>query len=230
MLINWAFMSTSLLTIYFLDVGQGDCAVIVTPSGKVIMIDSGPKTRTADSGYKTVLPFLRSHGINKIDALEITHPDEDHFGGGIAVLSTLPVKEMWISGISTQNPDYSRLLDIAKVKGTNIRQLSEGDRLDFHDGVSADILNPSQDLAVSHNNGSIAMLLKYGSTSCMFTGDEEKGAEEHTGQDFAGLHADVPARLRAEAGHSQDGSRGAAPGWRGAAPRHRGRRHAGVRW
>ncbi len=187
----WAFAPKRYLIVNFLDVGQGDCAVIRTPSGKVILIDAGPKTRSKDAGMRVVLPFLRSKGINRIDAILITHPDEDHFGGALSLIEKEPVGELWLSGISTQNQDYAQLLQNASTKSIKVRELHEGDRLDFHDGVSSEILNPSEDLRVSHNNGSIVMLLKYGATSFMLTGDEEKGAEEHTIQDFANLKADV---------------------------------------
>ena len=78
--------STPLLRVTFLDVGQGDSAVIETPSGKTVVIDGGGHPDTderwgTDPGSRVVVPFLRSRGINRVDLLVPTHPDDDHVSG-----------------------------------------------------------------------------------------------------------------------------------------------------
>src|SRR5437016_538206 len=71
------------LSVTFLDVGQGDSMVVQTPGEHTLVVDSGRISRDADDdgGRQVVLPFLRSQGINRIDALLLTHPDDDHVGG-----------------------------------------------------------------------------------------------------------------------------------------------------
>ena len=69
------------LKVTFLDVGQGDCAVIQTPDDKTIIIDCGNKSLTYDSGERTIAPYLKRNGISRIDLLILTHYHLDHVGG-----------------------------------------------------------------------------------------------------------------------------------------------------
>ena len=69
------------MRVTFLDIGQGNCALIETPGGENILVDAGPRNNKYDSGEKTIAPFLKRKGIRKIDYLIITHDDRDHIGG-----------------------------------------------------------------------------------------------------------------------------------------------------
>ena len=67
------------LRIYFVDVGQGDCTLIVTPKNKTILIDGGGNlTDNFDVGEKTVIPYLLDRGFTNIDYVMISHFDQDH--------------------------------------------------------------------------------------------------------------------------------------------------------
>ncbi|MDO4922119.1 MAG: DNA internalization-related competence protein ComEC/Rec2 [Phascolarctobacterium sp.] len=81
------------LAAYFLDVGQGDCVVVVTPSRKVAVYDTGGLSGI-DTGAKIVAPFLRSLGFSAIDLLIVSHYDFDHAGGAAGLLRQMPVKEI----------------------------------------------------------------------------------------------------------------------------------------
>jgi len=73
------------LKIYFIDVGQGDSTLIVTPYRKTILIDGGGSS-TSDSfdvGKQTLIPYLLDRGITKIDYLIVSHFDIDHVGRSI---------------------------------------------------------------------------------------------------------------------------------------------------
>ena len=75
------------LKIHFIDVGQGDCTLIITPSGKRIIVDGGEgNSEKYDYGKNIVFPYLLDRGINRIDYLVISHADNDHIGGLIYVL------------------------------------------------------------------------------------------------------------------------------------------------
>src|SRR5437763_17211703 len=89
-LVNLALISWSLahrrqngaLRITFLDVGQGDALVLESPSGKVLVVDTGGLLPDGDDqGRRVVAPFLRYRGIGRIDALLLTHADAHHTGG-----------------------------------------------------------------------------------------------------------------------------------------------------
>ena len=67
------------LKIYFVDVGQGDCCLIVTPNNKKVLIDGGgEKSDSYDIGKNVLIPYLLDRGIKKIDYIIISHFDTDH--------------------------------------------------------------------------------------------------------------------------------------------------------
>src|SRR5206468_156583 len=76
------------LTVSFLDVGQGDAAVLRTPNGRWIVIDGGPRIPGSDAGRRVVVPFLRRHGAGRVALVVATHGDADHLGGIPAVVET----------------------------------------------------------------------------------------------------------------------------------------------
>ncbi len=89
----WQMYAPRPLTAYFLDVGQGDCVVIVTPSRRVMVYDTGGLA-SLDTGGRVVAPFLRSLGLSVVDVLLLSHYDFDHAGGAPGLLRQLRVKEI----------------------------------------------------------------------------------------------------------------------------------------
>ena len=86
------------LKVFFVDVGQGDCTVIITPQKKSIIIDGGEGHNDKyDMGKHVVLPYLLDRGIKKVDYLMISHFDSDHVGGLFSVLEEIKVKNVIVS-------------------------------------------------------------------------------------------------------------------------------------
>ena len=185
----------------FLDVGQGDCAVIEAPSGKVVVIDGGgipssaPDTG-ADPGSRIVVPFLRSRGISTIDLLIATHPDDDHVQGLLAVTERLAVRTVLDSGLpAAQGTPMSALRAVWKARGTTVHTTRRGQRFDLGAGAVLEILHPAPTLLTGtrsdDNNNAIVARLVYGKARVLFTADAEQEAEASllaSGQD---LTADV---------------------------------------
>lgn len=73
------------LKVTFLDIGQGDCEIIRTPSGKVILIDAGDDR--ANSAEDSIIPYFEANGIKKIDMLIMSHAHRDHIGGLIGLIT-----------------------------------------------------------------------------------------------------------------------------------------------
>jgi competence protein ComEC len=188
---TWALRTEPRLRIWFLDVGQGDAIVIQTPSGHVLLVDTGGRTAEDDMGRRVVMPFLRAKGINDIDAVVLTHPDEDHIAGAATILDRFPVDRLLISGISSANSTYNRIFHLAEQRHVVTAMLTRGQQIQFRDGVSAEVLNPSPTDSVSHNNGSIVLRVQYGSTSVILTGDAEALAEDEISRLCGDVHADV---------------------------------------
>jgi competence protein ComEC len=83
------------LVLTALNVGRGAAHLVEFPGGGHMLIDCGSALR-GNEGVRAVLPLLRSRGVRRLDALVLTHPHEDHYGGAAAVLASLPVGEIWI--------------------------------------------------------------------------------------------------------------------------------------
>jgi competence protein ComEC len=103
------------LRVTFLDVGQGDAALIEGPGGFAALVDGGGAIDgDFDPGARVVLPVLRRWGIGRLDLVVLSHPHPDHMNGLFAVLRRVPVGALWSSGDSGGNPEYDRLLTLAR--------------------------------------------------------------------------------------------------------------------
>jgi competence protein ComEC len=117
LLLLWWLWSPRLLTdddqfrITFLDVAQGDSAVLELPGGGVVLIDGGGSYERFDMGRGVVAPFLWNRGIRTIDYVIATHPQLDHVGGLAYVLKHFAVRHYWGTGDARQEPFYHRLQD-----------------------------------------------------------------------------------------------------------------------
>lgn len=167
------------LTFALLDVGQGLCAAVVTPAGRAMVIDGG---RSGERVRQEVLPFLRDHGVERLDYVVMTHPDQDHVGGLPTLLESMPV-DAWVDPvISTTNQSYERALRLVADKGITPIKARRGMDLDLGPGVQVHILWPSDPLAFGSgqqgdNNSSVVVKVTWGNVSFLVTGDAETAAE-----------------------------------------------------
>ena len=177
------------LNIYFVDVGQGDCTVIKTPSGKIIIIDGGDGGNGSkyDYGKNVVLPYLLDRKINKIDYLIISHFDSDHVGGLLTIIKEFKIDKVLISkqGVSSEN--FEIFKNIVKEKKVIVMTVGKGDVLKIEKDLYLDILWPnSLDLIEENvlNNNSIVCKLRYKNFSILFTGDIEEIAEKRIIEEY----------------------------------------------
>lgn len=179
------------LRVAFLDVGQGDAAVIESPSGKVLLIDTGGvfADGSDNEGRRTVGPYLRSRGIRRIDMELLTHPHADHIGGASALLERFPTAALLDNGQQTDSPLPAHLRTDAAERHVAYLAARQGQILDFQDGVTARILAPTEaETRGAPNNASIVLLLQYGRTTFLFTGDAEADEEA----DLLATHQPLP--------------------------------------
>ncbi len=190
--------ASKLLRVTFLDVDQGDCIIIRTPSNKVIMIDAGDDTKY--SAEKYILPYLEANDIKRIDKLIITHAHRDHIGGLLKIIPKIEIGEVYENKPSVTQI-YVEIIDMLKKRKIPIHKPWRGDKLDFGDGIEALVMHPSkewyglmgesidmntQDGGVSesdgegnHNDFSIVLRMQYKDIVYHFSGDAEKASEEH---------------------------------------------------
>jgi competence protein ComEC len=102
------------LRVTFLDVGQGDSALIEGPRGFVALVDGGGRYDDSfDTGARIVEPVLRARGITALDLVILSHPHPDHMNGLLRILQRFSVGALWTSGDDGNNPVYRTLMALA---------------------------------------------------------------------------------------------------------------------
>lgn len=156
------------MTATFIDVGQGDSALVELPDGKVMLIDAGEA-----SASQNVLDALEAAGVDEIDYLVATHPHADHIGGMEAVLGTYDVDEVWMPDAPDTTETYEGFLDAVDAEGCPVEEAVAGEEIVGEDaGYTVDVLAPSDDVdSEDMNDYSAIVKVTYGDTALLFTGD-----------------------------------------------------------
>ncbi|MCX6338722.1 MAG: DNA internalization-related competence protein ComEC/Rec2 [Candidatus Aureabacteria bacterium] len=183
-----------LLTIVFLDVGQGDASYIKFPGGENLLIDGGPEAGVS-AGRVIVRPFLQALGRARVDTVLLTHPHDDHIDGLFTVLQEFSVRRLVLTGTAPSSDNCRKLLGLAHAKGIRVYTVERGDRLARGDGVSITVLNPGRNphsgAQSDLNNNSVALLTEYGEVKILLCADMEKEAEGELCRSGLPLKADV---------------------------------------
>ena len=178
-------------TLTTIDVGQGDSHLVKTPSGRHFLIDVGDN-RKVDSGKDIVVPFLHHIGVRQLEALIITHPDQDHFGGAISLIKMFPVKEIWTSECSLKEPkhDWQKFIREANKRKIPIRHVHRG-FLWKENFFEIKTLHPIENACVEANEGSVTVRLKGLGHSAVLTGDLTVAGEKEILKTDIYLKSDV---------------------------------------
>jgi competence protein ComEC len=168
------------LALHFLDVGQGDGAVLRTPGGRWIVIDAGPAGERGDAGRRVVAPFLERQGVRALAAIVVSHAHADHLGGVPALLDRFPVGVVIEPGGPVPDPAYGRFLSALDRERIPWHPARAGERFAL-DGVEFAVVHPAPDWAgwgEDVNEDSVVLLVRYGGFEALFTGDAGFAAEE----------------------------------------------------
>ncbi len=174
------------LTVYFFDVGQGDAALIVSPTGKTVLIDAGPPE--AD---ERLVPRVRQLVRGPIDLVLLTHPHLDHLGGMARVLQAVGARRYMDPGFDHPSEAYRKLLEVVGQKAeqamTPTPNPSAPETLltvGLGEGATLTVLWPRvpqepflKDTRSDANSNSIVAKLTYGQTAFLFMGDAEPETE-----------------------------------------------------
>lgn len=173
------------MSVHFIDVGQGDSILIKAPNGKTMLIDGGVK-----SAGKTVVDYLRTQGVTKLDYVVATHPDADHIGGLIAVLNSISIKEFIDSGKVHTSQTYEEMLTLINDKNIRYTVPKAGDTLALDPTVLVDVV-ASDENASDNNEASIVLRVAYQNISFLLMGDAGHAIEEQLIQDGVDVEATI---------------------------------------
>lgn len=156
--------------IYFLDVGQGDAALI-TCDGHSMLIDGGANTQS-----RKIYSFLEAHGTNHLDYIVASHADADHVGGLAAALNYATADAALCTVTEHETKSFNDFLKYLGKQGVSITVPDAGSKYRLG-SAEFTVLAPEKGIAYSDNT-SLIMRIVYGETSFLFTGDAEYEDEQ----------------------------------------------------
>jgi competence protein ComEC len=180
------------LRVDFLDVGQGDAALVTMPDGTTLLVDAGGNMidSTRRIGETVVSEYLWWQGLGKIDYVLATHADADHIEGLNDVVKNFSVGVALIARRPADDPEFGKFSQTLARTKTHSETIEAGDVIHFGD-VTVTVLWPPGVGEKSTNNDSIVLRIEYGERSILLTGDIEQAAERALVATQQPLRADV---------------------------------------
>jgi competence protein ComEC len=167
-----------------LDVGQG-LAVVVRTADETLLFDTGPAwAGDADSGARTIVPFLRGEGIRSLDTMVVSHDDRDHSGGAASVLGQVPTRQV-LTSLVVPHP---ALVGATRVQGCVAGQAWQWSGVDF------EMLHPGPESAhrpMRDNARSCVLRVRAGRQAVLIPADVEADGERELLVSRSDLTADV---------------------------------------
>ncbi len=156
------------LLVSFLDVGQGDCIFLRSPSGKTMLVDGGPA-----GSFPAIDAYLVHLGVAGLDVVVASHLHADHIGGLISVVDAYPVGDFYYPPFDAESETYADLLDALNESQATVKQpLAGKDTLIPWDSeVEVRILAPYDAVYDDFNDTSYLIRVRYGDTAVLLAGD-----------------------------------------------------------
>ena len=180
------------LRIDFLDVGQGDAALVTMPDGTTLLVDGGGNTTDASRriGETVVSEYLWWRGLSELDYVLATHADADHIDGLNDVVKNFSVRSALVARTPAGDPEFAKFANTLHQTKTHLEIIQEGDTIRFGD-VEVSVLWPPAGGDTSTNDDSVVLRIQFGGHSILLTGDIEKAAERSLLASQQELKADV---------------------------------------
>ncbi|WP_317302513.1 DNA internalization-related competence protein ComEC/Rec2 [Acidaminococcus timonensis] len=169
---------------YFLDVGQGDCAVVVTPERQVFVFDTGGLSGHFDPGEKILVPFLRYLGTDQVDAVFLSHGHHDHAGGLAGLLRWMPVAAIYLP-LENPSKDVEKALHLVQRKNTSkiVYKMQTNQKIGKKKSIIKIIEAPKlEEKGGTGNENSAIVRMSCDGHSFLFTGDAPVEVEELAAQ------------------------------------------------
>ncbi|HKS08079.1 MAG TPA: DNA internalization-related competence protein ComEC/Rec2 [Pyrinomonadaceae bacterium] len=188
------------LRVDFLDVGQGDSALVTLPDGRTLLVDGGGttdrhggNTDKRSIGAAVVSEYLWWRGLDTVDYVLATHADADHIDGLNDVLRNFTVDAALVARSPANDPEYAKFAQTLSTTKTHVTTIQAGDLIRFGE-VQIEVLWPPAATHAnepSRNNDSIVLRVKLAKRSLLLTGDIEKSGENALVGTGKELNADV---------------------------------------
>lgn len=180
------------VAVYFIDVGQADATLIVAPTGEKMLIDAGKELY---SNYPDADNYFSEHGITELDYLVFTHYDYDHIGSGSAILELCQVDNVIYYDYEPESATGKNLVTAIESEPDCNRINPQRGYTFTMGGIFFEILSEKtteDNLDSNENENSVCLMMTYGDTKFLFTGDAEVEREEELiGNYGSALDADV---------------------------------------
>ena len=175
------------LRITYMDVGQGNAALLELPRGQTALVDGGgfSDNNAFDMGARVIAPFLLRKKIRSVDTIVLTHPNSDHLNGLIYIAEHFNVKTIWTNGETRTTSGYQDFRKIISRKHINLVDFRRLGRCQQINGVEFCFLYPPADFMDQKvndkwrntNNNSLVVKVSFGNVSFLFPGDIMAEAE-----------------------------------------------------
>jgi beta-lactamase superfamily II metal-dependent hydrolase len=165
------------LRIDFIDVGQGDAALITSPTGKTVLVDGGPS-----QAAQALNTFLDAETDRPLDLILLSHRHEDHLGGLVAAVHHRGARLFLDAPVPHPGPAYTALMHELGDRQVVVRQATRGRRIDLGGGAVMTLLGPPDPPITGSrsdvNANSVVARLSYRKFAVLFTGDAEAPTEQ----------------------------------------------------
>jgi len=184
--------------ITMLDVGQGESIFLRDMTGKTILIDVGGKAEsdkkiqawqqksTTSNAQRTLIPYLKSRGVDKIDQLILTNTDKEHVGDLLEVTKAFHVGEILVSKGSLTQKEFVAELEASQTK---VRSVTAGENLPIF-GSYLEVLSPRQ-IRDGNRDDSLVLYGKLLDKHFLFTGNLKEKGEKDLLKQYPDLEVDV---------------------------------------
>ena len=173
------------IRVHFIDVGQGDCALVETSSGNMLIDAGTPESK------KAIINYIDSLGISEFEYAIFTHPHSDHIGSAESLLNKYTFKNVILPDAVSNSKLYEDMLDTLETKNCNVIKGEAGKSFTL-DEAAISLFAPREYYYLDDlNDLSVVTKLTYKDVSFLFTGDAEEFSERQMIKHEDDLQADI---------------------------------------
>ncbi len=163
-------VTNGVLEVHYIDVGQGD-SILIHLSGKTMLIDAG-------NNAASIITYIKTLNIDKIDAIVATHPHADHIGGMAEIINEFVVDKIYMPKVAHTSKTYENLLLTIKNKNLKVNTAKAGTTIDLGNKIKIEVMAPNSENYNNLNDYSAVVKIEYENVSFLFAGDAEAISEK----------------------------------------------------